>query len=707
MHRNARPVVTRLLLGFAVLVGVLQATMGQQLAAKSVLAVDCSQIKALGIDKQVNSRAATIRLGCGLDHAGSPGPASVTGEAPPSDALPAFPTNVDTITGIETYPHVTQSESMVWSSDGNTVVVNYNDSRTAPNNYSGLSVSTDGGATWTRLSPSPLASGHGTNYGEPIVVYNANLAKWFAGDLTSGCGGLGIGLWTSTDGNAWNTGACAHNGSSDDRASMWVDNTPTSSFYGRMYISWNDFNVGGGALYVTRSDDGTTWTPVQVEPTFIRNVQITGGLGGAVWLAAMDEGGGGLNNRTNYFYRSSDGGVTFGSAITVGSAFAPPGDSLCSTNSYFAKITPIWRYMGWGQPGRVNGVTHYAYAGKGANTGDSGDIYYTRSTDNGLTWSTPIVLNTDQVSGGTKAQWMPSLSVTADGDVNVYWYDRRNTTDGQNYEVWHRRSADNGATWLSDEALSSVLIPQPEQPDSNVDACYAGDYNYATAFGSGSNAVHYTTWTDGRVQISGHYQQDVFFAKIPITTTTYTLMVSKSGAGSGTVISSPAGINCGSTCNAQFNPETAVTLSATADSGSTFTGWSGGRCTGTGTCTVTMDSNINVSASFSTATYTLSVSVIGSPGGKVASSPAGIDCGSTCTANFNNGTEVTLIATPATAWGLAGWGGACGGIGNCSVTLNANASVSAAFTTLFSTVETPIVTSPTDTPALQPPIIGP
>jgi len=47
------------------------------------------------------------------------------------------------------------------------------------------------------------------------------------------------------------------------------------------------------------------------------------------------------------------------------------------------------------------------------------------------------------------------LIVTADGDVNVYWYDRRNTTDGQNYEVWHRRSTDDGATWLSDEALSS------------------------------------------------------------------------------------------------------------------------------------------------------------------------------------------------------------------------------------------------------------
>jgi hypothetical protein len=698
--------VTRLLLGIGVLAGMLLAT-GQQAAAKSVLAVDCSQIKALGIDKQTNSRAATIRLGCGLEQTASPGPASAAGDARPGDDLPAIPANVDTITGTETYPHVTQSTSMVWSSDGNTVVVNYNDSGTAPNNYSGLSVSTDGGTTWARLTPSPLASGHGTNYGEPIVVYNAKLATWFAGDLATGCGGLGIGMWTSTDGSTWSTGACAHSGGNDDRESMWVDNTPTSPFYGRMYISWNDFNVGGGALYVTRSDDGTSWTPVQVKSTFVRNVQITGGLGGEVWLATMDEGGGGLNNRTNYFYRSSDGGATFGSAIAVGSAFAPSGDSLCSTNSYFAKISPIWRYMGWGQPGRVKGVTHYAYGGKGVNTGDTGDIYYTRSIDNGLTWSTPIVLNTDQASGGTKAQWMPSLSVTAGGDVNVYWYDRRNTTDGQNYEVWHRRSTDNGATWLSDEAVSSVLIPQPEQPDPNIQACYAGDYDYATAFGSGSNAVHYATWTDGRVQVSGHYQQDVFFAKIPVTTTDYTLLVSKSGAGSGTVTSSPSGINCGSTCSAQFSPETSVTLTATADGGSTFTGWSGGGCTGTGTCTVTMNSNISVSASFSTATSTLSVSVIGSPGGKVTSSPAGIDCGSTCSANFNNGTQVTLSATAAAAWGLAGWGGACGGIAGCSVTLNANASVSAAFTTLFSTVQTPIVTSPADVPALPPPIIGP
>jgi hypothetical protein len=67
--------------------------------------------------------------------------------------------------------------------------------------------------------------------------------------------------------------------------------------------------------------------------------------------------------------------------------------------------------------------------------------------------------------------------------------------------------------------------------------------------------------------------------------------------GSGTVISSPAGINCGSTCNATFPFGTSVTLTATAAPGSWFTGWDG-ACTGPGNCTVTMSEAKNVSARF-------------------------------------------------------------------------------------------------------------
>jgi hypothetical protein len=79
--------------------------------------------------------------------------------------------------------------------------------------------------------------------------------------------------------------------------------------------------------------------------------------------------------------------------------------------------------------------------------------------------------------------------------------------------------------------------------------------------------------------------------------TGYTLSVYKSGTGSGTVTSSPSGINCGDTCLATFSPGTQVTLTATPSSGSTFAGWSG-DCSGTGSCTLTMNSNKTVVANF-------------------------------------------------------------------------------------------------------------
>ena len=78
-------------------------------------------------------------------------------------------------------------------------------------------------------------------------------------------------------------------------------------------MSWNNFAVGGGALYVTKSTDGgLTWgAPVQLNAAFIRDVQITTGPNGYVYVATMDEGGGGLGSRTNRIYRSIDGGATW------------------------------------------------------------------------------------------------------------------------------------------------------------------------------------------------------------------------------------------------------------------------------------------------------------------------------------------------------------------------------------------------------------
>jgi CARDB protein/List-Bact-rpt repeat protein/centrosomal CEP192-like protein/fibronectin type III domain protein len=79
------------------------------------------------------------------------------------------------------------------------------------------------------------------------------------------------------------------------------------------------------------------------------------------------------------------------------------------------------------------------------------------------------------------------------------------------------------------------------------------------------------------------------------------LSVSRSGSGSGTVTSAPSGISCGSDCTQGYTAGTRVTLTARAASGSRFTGWSGGGCSGTGTCSVTVSSVMGVTATFAPA----------------------------------------------------------------------------------------------------------
>ena len=76
------------------------------------------------------------------------------------------------------------------------------------------------------------------------------------------------------------------------------------------------------------------------------------------------------------------------------------------------------------------------------------------------------------------------------------------------------------------------------------------------------------------------------------------LSVKVDGDGSGSVTSSPAGINCGSDCTETYDAVTGVTLTATPQGGSTFAGW-GGACTGNSTtCTLTMNASKSVTATF-------------------------------------------------------------------------------------------------------------
>ena len=147
----------------------------------------------------------------------------------------------------------------------------------------------------------------------------------------------------------------------------------------------------------------------------------------------------------------------------------------------------------------------------------------------------------------------------------------------------------------------------------------------------------------------------------------------------GTVTSNPLGINCGSTCNTDYDSDTTVTLTASANSGYKFTGWSG-ACSGTGTCSVDMAEARFVTANYTkTILYSLNVNKINAFAGTVTSSDSVINCGSTCSANYESGKLVTLTATPLKNYRFAGWSGACSGTGTCTVNMTAAKSATATF----------------------------
>src|SRR5437660_1550467 len=332
---------------------------------------------------------------------------------------------------------------------------------------------------------------------------------------------------TPDDPTIW-THFCIDINAENDRQSDWSDNNPSSPFFGRMYISWNDFSQPNANIFVTFStDDGVTWhSPIMAStvPNFIRNVQITGDpMTGDVYIAGMNEGGGGFpHNDNNLIYRSTDGGNTWTNTYT-GPTFPGPGVTAVG---YFAQMFSddggYWRHEGWGEPAAFNHVVSLVYAQHGTGA-DAGDVYYIRSTDSGVTFSAPFKLNTDAT---TRPQWQPNISVSDAGTLFAMWYDARESASCAKgnpavpcYRMWARKSNDNGATWLADDMLSDVVSPLPAQPDPGIQSTYAGDYDYGSAILN----KHLTSWHDGRVTISGQSQQDAFtdreLTRFAVTTT--------------------------------------------------------------------------------------------------------------------------------------------------------------------------------------------
>ncbi|HEX5062858.1 MAG TPA: InlB B-repeat-containing protein [Kofleriaceae bacterium] len=229
-----------------------------------------------------------------------------------------------------------------------------------------------------------------------------------------------------------------------------------------------------------------------------------------------------------------------------------------------------------------------------------------------------------------------------------------------------------------------TVTSNPTGISCGVDCTDAYNYNtMVTLTAAPSTGSTFTGWSGGGCTGTGTCTVTVTAATTVTATFTliqHSLTVQKSGTGGGTVTSTPAGINCGTTCTQMFDYGTMVTLSAAPATGSTFAGWSGGGCAGTSSCTVTMTMANTVTAIFTLSNYNLTVSKAGNGSGTVTSTPAGISCGTDCTESLTFGTMVMLTAAPATGSTFTGWSGACTGASTtCMVTIGAATDVTATF----------------------------
>lgn len=149
-----------------------------------------------------------------------------------------------------------------------------------------------------------------------------------------------------------------------------------------------------------------------------------------------------------------------------------------------------------------------------------------------------------------------------------------------------------------------------------------------------------------------------------------TLVVRREGDGSGSVISVPAGIDCGPTCAASFKQTTAV-LEAIASPDSDFTGWKGRACGGTAPCLVPLKALTTVTATFTpkliSPRFSLTVARVGVGTGIVTG--GSISCGTSCTSSLPEGASLTITAIADPGSLFAGWNGCPSATGSSSPSL--------------------------------------
>jgi hypothetical protein len=526
------------------------------------------------------------------------------GQDPPGNVLVNNPSE-DGTSG-----HDTQSETAVVVGSADNVVVGYNDSFLYPSNhFTGYSISSDGGQTFTDKGAPPASSAG--DAGDPILARDNVTGRIYFATLALNNPSIMWVFRSDDNGATFSSPVNAVSGfGSADKEWMAVDNSPGSG-QGNVYLIARDFGSANGIFMFRSTDHGASFgTKVTIATAGSSgNVQgafVTVGPDHTVYAFwYQSDTITGANGRI-LMRKSTDLGVTFGSAILVtnlASTLGVNGD--LNLGGFRSNAFPQVAVN------PVSGDLYAVFSNKGAGT-QRADAFFTESTNGGTTWSSPVHVTDDTT---TRDKWQPAIAVTPDGhSIGIFWYDRRNDPSNTNIDRYGVEGMISGhnVTFGANIRVSDQSFPPAFGRDSYVNGVYMGDYDQVAA----TNTSYYVPWGDNRLVQAGRNNPDVRFSQIPI----------QGATGDHFVIDAPSQVNSGDTFSitvtaedpdGNIDPNYTGTVSFTSSDHRaslpgpyTFTGGDAGQHTFENVMLIT-GGNQSITASDGTVIGSTTISVIG------------------------------------------------------------------------------------------------
>lgn len=384
--------------------------------------------------------------------------------------------------------------------DGNKMVIAWRQFNDVTSNFrqGGWGYTTDAGLTWT--FPGVLEN---NVFRSDPVTKSDEIGNFFYLSLRSDVNQSFFcdDLWRSTTGGqSWTLLSGEQGAGGGDKQWLTIDKT-NGPGHGFQYQADDGVNCNGSGVQFQRSTNGgITWqAPVNIPNSPIYgsldvdtngNVFVGGWSGGSTFRCERSSNAQ-IGGQTPTFDRNT--AVALGGSLVQGGI---NGVGLCGMV-----------FLAIDHSGGATNNNIYMLASVEPSGRSTTDVMFVRSTDGGLTFSTPHKVNDDPVNP-SKWHWFGTFAVAPNGRLDAVWYDTRNAANNTDSQLFYSYSTDAGVTWSTNIAVSGVFNPFEGYPNQSK----IGDYITIVSDNTGGNVAYSATFNFNPNR--SQHEEDVYYVRV-------------------------------------------------------------------------------------------------------------------------------------------------------------------------------------------------